>query len=86
MKDLTAAQLITSRCCTPQCLTATGMEARHCGCGCGGRWHGVLASAAVPGSACARAAEPATAMAGQGDVLAFLDEMEGVSGPGGTAA
>ena len=46
---LTARDLLESRECTAPCLLAVNREP-DCECCCGGRWHGVLATAEVPGN------------------------------------
>lgn len=79
MTDLTAAQMAGMDVCTPQCLVSTGTEAAACSCACKGRWHGVLASTSVPGSADARPAPPEP-HPGQEDLLAHLAGDTGASG------
>lgn len=44
----TAAELLKEGMCSACCLLALGDG--PCGCSCGGRWHGALARAEVPGS------------------------------------
>lgn len=51
--EMTAAQLVGERLCTPQCLLA-GQSSNTCDCPCSGRWHGALGRTPVPESAAFR--------------------------------